>query len=59
MTATQPHNLTQTAAARWLGVTDRTLRNWEAKGLIKGHSPAGGVKLYSIEDLKRLTGKES
>lgn len=48
----------QQEAARLIGVTDRTLRNWERRRLIVGHRPAGGgKKFYVVEDLLRLIGK--
>jgi hypothetical protein len=54
--AEAPIALNQQDAARAIGVTDRTLRNWEARGLIAGRRVAGGVRLYAVEDLRRLAG---
>jgi len=53
-------SLPQHRAARSIGVTDRTLRNWDRRGLIRGKR-CGGVKLYPVEDLKKLVtaGKEA
>lgn len=47
--------LPQTKAAKAMGVTDRTLRNWEKAGLIVG-TYCGGVKLYPVSRLKELAG---
>lgn len=50
-------SLPQSKAAKALGITDRTLRNWEKAGLIEGHRPRpGGVKLYAIDKLRALVG---
>lgn len=51
--------LPQTQAARAIGVTDRTLRNWERRGLIAGRRAAGGVKLYPVSELRRLAGEDA
>lgn len=54
----RPQFVTQIDVARMLNVSDRTVRNWDAKGKLKGHRPAGGVKLYPIADVVALaTGK--
>lgn len=47
--------LPQAKAAKAVGVTDRTLRNWERDGRIVGKR-CGGVKLYPMEQLKELAG---
>lgn len=47
--------MTQVQAARALGVSDRTIRNWTKQGLICGKR-VGGVVLYAVEDLRRLAG---
>ncbi|HEV2294519.1 MAG TPA: MerR family DNA-binding transcriptional regulator [Tepidisphaeraceae bacterium] len=52
----EPLAVNQTEAARLLRVTDRTLRNWEAKGLLVGQRVNGGVKLYPYEQVKQLVG---
>lgn len=49
--------MTQTQLARAIGVTTQTIRNWEKRGLIVGTRPSGGVKLYAVEDGRRLAGK--
>lgn len=49
--------MNQTKSAAAVGVTDRTIRNWEKRGLISGRRVGGGVKLYPIEDLRKLVGK--
>ena len=47
-------SLNQTEAARALGVTDRTLRNWDRRGIIKGRRLGGRLVLYDVEELRRL-----
>lgn len=56
-TTVEPITLNQTDAAKAIGVTDRTLRNWERAKLITGRRAAKGVRLYAVEDLKKLAGK--
>lgn len=51
----EPIAVTQTRAAKLLGITERTLRNWERCGLIAGKR-VQGTKLYSYADLKKLAG---
>ena len=46
--------LPQVKLARALGVSDRTIRNWDRAGLLVGRRVNGGVKLYAIEDARRL-----
>lgn len=48
----------QKDAAKAIGVNPRTFRRWEKKGLIKGHSPVDGVRLYLLSDLRRLASGE-
>lgn len=54
---TQPDAIAvpQVKAARMLGVTDRTIRNWDKAGIIKG-TKVDGVKLYQVAELKKLVG---
>jgi excisionase family DNA binding protein len=52
--AKQREAMTQVQAARALGVTDRTLRRWDRKGLIHSERPAGGVRLYPIDAVQKL-----
>lgn len=47
----------QEEAARMMGVTSRTFRNWEKKNLVAGKK-IGGVKLYPVEELKRMLDPE-
>lgn len=50
-------SLSQEKAARAVGVTSRTLRNWEKEGLIAGRRVRpGGVKLYPLDKLRELVG---
>jgi DNA-binding transcriptional MerR regulator len=55
--ATPTIAMNQTKAARAVGVTSQTIRNWEKRGLISGRRAANGVKLYAVEDLQKLAGK--
>ncbi|MBI2337017.1 MAG: MerR family DNA-binding transcriptional regulator [Deltaproteobacteria bacterium] len=42
-------------AARFLGVSAGTLRNWEKSGKIKTHrNPVNGYRLYKKKDLEAL-----
>jgi hypothetical protein len=42
-------------AAKLIGVTPNTLRNWESKGLIKKRRhPINNYRLYDIEELKKI-----
>jgi excisionase family DNA binding protein len=50
----QPALLRLREAAALLGRTDRTLRSWEARGLIRFVRPAGGVPLVERSELERL-----
>lgn len=47
--------ITQVDAAKRYGVSDRTIRQWEADGLIKG-TKIRNLKLYSVSKLDELTG---
>lgn len=55
MNATDQKTITQVDAAARYGVSDRTIRNWEKRGQIKGKR-VGGLKLYPVAQLDRLTG---
>src|ERR1035437_7253243 len=44
--------LTITVAAQTLGVSIDTLRRWETKGIITPQRTKGGVRRYSLLDLK-------
>lgn len=57
MEATEQILMNQTKVAAACGVTTQTIRNWEKRGLIEGRRPAGGVKLYPVDDVRRLAGK--
>jgi DNA-binding transcriptional MerR regulator len=46
--------LTIGEAAEYLGVTIRTLRFYEQKGLIRPHRRGGWSRLYSAADLERM-----
>lgn len=41
-------------AAKILGVTAQTLRNWEKSGRLRPQRTAGGQRYYAVADLKRL-----
>lgn len=47
--------LTRMQAAKTLGVTSETLRNWERNGLIKLRRKSNGYRVYSQEDMRKLT----
>jgi DNA-binding transcriptional MerR regulator len=54
----EPIALPQPKAAAALGVTVRTLRRWELRGLITATRPVpGGAKLYPVDKLKELAGR--
>ena len=42
-------------ASRLVGVSPGTLRSWERRGLIAPHRSRAGYRLYSRDDLRRLT----
>lgn len=46
-------------AAKHLGVTTQTLRDWERKGKIKSERTDGGHRRYDKSELTRLSGKKS
>lgn len=47
--------INQIDASKRFGVSDRTLRRWERKGLIRGKR-IGGIKLYPIHKLREIAG---
>jgi putative resolvase len=46
-------------ARRRLGVSSRTLRRWEAQGLLTTIRSPGGRRMFSVESLNRLAGIRS
>ena len=47
--------LTVGQAARFLGVTPATLRNWDRSGKLKAHRhPINGYRLYNRKELEEL-----
>lgn len=56
MSATQERlTVTQAEAARMIGVSDRTIRQWERLGIIKGRQVRpGGAKFYELAAVKKL-----
>lgn len=46
-----------TEAARKLGLKERTLRDWEAKGVIHPKRDSTGARIYTQEDLKVLANR--
>lgn len=41
--------------ARALGVHENTIRNWEARGLLRAvHLPGSGFRRFAAEDVERL-----
>jgi hypothetical protein len=41
--------------ARALGVHENTIRNWEARGLLRAvHLPGSGFRRFAVEDVDRL-----
>jgi hypothetical protein len=41
--------------ARALGVHENTVRNWEARGLLRAvHLPVSGFRRFAVEDVERL-----
>lgn len=42
------------AAARTLGVHENTLRNWEARGLLKATRLPSGIRRFSADDVARM-----
>ena len=51
--ATKLLNVRDTARA--LGVHENTIRNWEARGLLRAaHLPGSGYRRFAVEDVERL-----
>ncbi|HYE19230.1 MAG TPA: MerR family DNA-binding transcriptional regulator [Tepidisphaeraceae bacterium] len=50
----QSISVNQVEAARRVGVTDRTLRRWEKRGLIRSRRVNNGVRLYPVDRLEAL-----
>ena len=50
----EPEWLSQTAAARRLSVTTRTLRRWTRDGHISVHELPGGLRRYRVTDVDAL-----
>ncbi len=47
-----------TEAAKYLGVTPLTLRNWDKKGKLAAYRhPANGYRIYRQEDLEKFLKK--
>ena len=47
--------LTVKQAARFLGVADNTMRNWDAAGSVPVHrNPKNNYRLFAITDLERI-----
>jgi hypothetical protein len=41
--------------ARALGVHENTVRNWEARGLLRAvHLPGSGFRRFAVDDVERL-----
>jgi hypothetical protein len=41
--------------ARALGVHENTIRNWEARGLLRAvHLPGSGFRRFAVQDIERL-----
>jgi hypothetical protein len=41
--------------ARALGVHENTIRNWEARGLLRAvHLPGSGFRRFAVQDVERL-----
>ena len=50
--------LTVKQAARFLGVADNTLRNWDSAGAIAVHRhPRNRYRLFDLADLERIRNK--
>jgi len=44
--------------ARALGVHENTVRNWEARGILRAvHLPGSGFRRFAVEDVERLRTK--
>jgi type I restriction enzyme M protein len=51
----RPHQVSLAEAARLLGVSKATLRNWDKAGkLTASRHPINGYRLYDLEELKKL-----
>jgi len=46
-------------AARYIGVSDETLRNYEKRGLIRSRRTPGNIRLFKIQDVVRLRRQQS
>jgi len=46
--------LSTSAAAAFLGVCERTIRNWEAKGKLVSTPTIGGHRRFAVSSLKHL-----
>lgn len=53
----QPKYLSAAKARHRLGVCPKTLRNWDARGLINTTRTPTGIRLYDIESISPTTGK--
>jgi excisionase family DNA binding protein len=53
MSTVETISMNSEQAARALGVTDRTLRNWRRSGILKP-TKVGRKTLYNVEDLRNL-----
>jgi hypothetical protein len=47
--------ITQAAASKRYGITDRTLRNWHHAGRISSKR-VGGLRMYVVAELDAITG---
>ena len=53
MATTELLNVRDTARA--LGVHENTVRNWEARGILRAvHLPGSGYRRFAVEDVERL-----
>ena len=48
--------VSQADAARLLGISDWTIREWEKRGLVAGKRVNNGKRLYPLARLKELAG---
>jgi DNA-binding transcriptional MerR regulator len=47
--------LTVEQAARFLGVADNTMRNWDMAGAVPAHrNPKNNYRLFAVADLERI-----
>jgi putative resolvase len=49
--------ITTSEAAKLLGVTSRTVRNWETKGRISSRRTPGGHRRFQLAEIKSLRKK--